>query len=29
MTAHGMTDLIDQQVHFACLRRAIAQAGRT
>lgn len=29
MTAHGMTDLIDQQVHFACLRRAIARAGRT
>lgn len=29
MTAHGMTDLIDQQVHFACLRRAIAQARRT
>lgn len=29
MTAHGMTDLIDQQVHFACLRRAIAQAGPT
>jgi aerobic carbon-monoxide dehydrogenase medium subunit len=29
MTAHGMTDLIDQQVHFACLRRAIARAGPT
>jgi aerobic carbon-monoxide dehydrogenase medium subunit len=29
MTAHGMTDLIDQQIHFACLRRAIVQAGRT
>jgi aerobic carbon-monoxide dehydrogenase medium subunit len=27
MNAHGMIDLIDQQVHFACLRRAIARAG--
>jgi aerobic carbon-monoxide dehydrogenase medium subunit len=26
MTAHGMTDPIEQQIHFACLRRAIAQA---
>lgn len=26
MTAHGMTDAIEQQIHFACLRRAIAQA---
>jgi aerobic carbon-monoxide dehydrogenase medium subunit len=29
MIAHGLTDLIDQQIHFACLRRAILQAGRT
>jgi aerobic carbon-monoxide dehydrogenase medium subunit len=29
LITHGMTDLIDQQVHFACLRRAIAQAGPT
>ena len=28
MTAHGMTDPIDQQIHFACLRRAVAQAHR-
>jgi carbon-monoxide dehydrogenase medium subunit len=28
MTAHGMTDPIEQQVHFACLRRAVAQANR-
>jgi carbon-monoxide dehydrogenase medium subunit len=27
MTSHGMTDLIDQRIHLACLRRAIAQAG--
>ena len=26
MTAHGMTDPVEQQIHFACLRRAIAQA---
>ena len=26
MAAHGMTDPIEQQIHFACLRRAIAQA---
>jgi aerobic carbon-monoxide dehydrogenase medium subunit len=26
MTAHGMADPTDQQIHFACLRRAIAQA---
>lgn len=26
MTAHGMTDPIEQRIHFACLRRAIAQA---
>jgi carbon-monoxide dehydrogenase medium subunit len=26
MVAHGMTDPIEQQMHFACLRRAIAQA---
>jgi aerobic carbon-monoxide dehydrogenase medium subunit len=29
LIAHGMTDLIDQQIHFACLRRAIARAGPT
>jgi carbon-monoxide dehydrogenase medium subunit len=28
MVAHGMTDLIDQQIHFACLQRAIARAGQ-
>jgi carbon-monoxide dehydrogenase medium subunit len=28
MTAHGMSDPIEQQIHFACLRRAIAQAHR-
>lgn len=28
MTAHGMTDRVDQQIHYACLRRAIAQAQR-
>jgi carbon-monoxide dehydrogenase medium subunit len=28
MAAHGMTDRVDQQIHFACLRRAIAQAQR-
>jgi hypothetical protein len=26
MSAHGMDDPVEQQVHFACLRRAIAQA---
>lgn len=26
MAAHGMSDPIEQQIHFACLRRAIAQA---
>lgn len=28
MTAHGMSDPIERQIHFACLRRAIAQAYR-
>jgi carbon-monoxide dehydrogenase medium subunit len=28
MAAQGMTDPIEQQIHFACLRRAIAQAER-
>jgi carbon-monoxide dehydrogenase medium subunit len=28
MTAHGMIDPVEQQIHFACLRRAIAQAHR-
>jgi carbon-monoxide dehydrogenase medium subunit len=28
MTTHGMTDAIEQQIHFACLKRAIAQANR-
>lgn len=28
MTAYGMTDPIEQQIHFACLRRAVAQAHR-
>ena len=28
MAAHGMIDPIEQQIHFACLRRAIAQAHR-
>jgi aerobic carbon-monoxide dehydrogenase medium subunit len=28
MAAHGMTDPIEQQIHFVCLRRAIAQASR-
>jgi len=28
MGAHGMTDPIDQQIHFVCLRRAIEQARR-
>jgi aerobic carbon-monoxide dehydrogenase medium subunit len=28
MRAHGMTDAIEQQVHFVCLRRAIEQARR-
>ena len=28
MRAHGMTDPIEQQVHFVCLRRAIEQARR-
>jgi aerobic carbon-monoxide dehydrogenase medium subunit len=26
MTTHGITDPIDQQIHFACLRRAVEQA---
>ena len=26
MAAHGMSDPIEQQIHFACLPRAIAQA---
>jgi len=29
MAARGLTDPIDQQIHFACLRRAIAQANRS
>jgi aerobic carbon-monoxide dehydrogenase medium subunit len=29
LIAHGMTDLIDQQIHFACLRRAISRAEPT
>jgi carbon-monoxide dehydrogenase medium subunit len=28
MTAHGMSDPIEQQIHFACLRRAVEQARR-
>jgi aerobic carbon-monoxide dehydrogenase medium subunit len=28
MTAHGLADPIEQQIHFVCLRRAIAQANR-
>ena len=28
MTAHGVTESIAQQIHFACLKRAIAQAHR-
>ncbi len=28
MMAHGMTDPIEQQIHFVCLRRAIEQARR-
>jgi aerobic carbon-monoxide dehydrogenase medium subunit len=28
MTEFGMTDPVEQQTHFACLRRAVAQAGR-
>ena len=28
MAAHGMTDPIEQQIHFVCLRRAIEQARR-
>jgi carbon-monoxide dehydrogenase medium subunit len=28
MATHGMTDPIEQQIHFACLGRAIAQAER-
>ena len=28
MAAHGMADAIEQQIHFACLRRAVAQAHR-
>ena len=28
MNAHGLTDPIEQQMHFACLRRAIDQAER-
>ncbi len=27
MTEFGMTDPVEQQTHFACLRRAVAQAG--
>lgn len=29
MATHGLTDPIDQQIHFACLRRAIAQANQS
>lgn len=28
MSSHGMTDPIEQQIHFACLRRAVEQAYR-
>jgi carbon-monoxide dehydrogenase medium subunit len=28
MTEHGMSDPIEQQIHFACLRRAVEQARR-
>lgn len=28
MTTHGLIDPIEQQIHFVCLRRAIAQAHR-
>lgn len=28
MASHGVTDPIEQQIHFACLRRAIAQASQ-
>jgi carbon-monoxide dehydrogenase medium subunit len=28
MAAHGMNDPIERQIHFACLRRAVAQAHR-
>jgi len=28
MTGHGMTDPIEQQIHFVCLRRAVQQAYR-
>ena len=28
MTSHGLADPIEQQIHFACLRRAIVQANR-
>ncbi len=28
MSAHGMSDPIEQQIHFVCLRRAIEQARR-
>jgi carbon-monoxide dehydrogenase medium subunit len=28
MTVHGITDPIEQQVHFTCLRRAVAQTHR-
>lgn len=28
MTAFGMTDPVEQQIHFVCLRRAVAQASR-
>lgn len=28
MAAHGLIDPIEQQIHFACLRRAIAQANQ-
>jgi carbon-monoxide dehydrogenase medium subunit len=28
MTEHGMTDPIERQLHFACLRRAVEQARR-
>jgi carbon-monoxide dehydrogenase medium subunit len=29
MAAQGLTDPIEQQIHFACLRRAIAQANQS
>jgi hypothetical protein len=28
LAARGMSDKVEQQIHFACLQRAIAQANR-